>query len=251
MKETVGNHATLQRPDGSEVRVHVEDIVIVPAGTIDPESPAVLEFDVPESDPAPKRSIGKMLEDKDKGIDETLPAPGRRKAGAGKLERLAVGMCVAYAQGRGQKKLRLGKVTNITKAENSVVVHRLRPLSDGRLRVRWLPAVNVDAYGADHPSLETLHPRQIMTVVQLHDGVLAHAAARKLDKAGWRLDESPYSCACIFRVSNSIYLQRARLCPRPSAQPSALCALRHQARPRHVHRCRHQTSRLRPQSATG
>ena len=99
-------------------------------------------------------------------------------------------MFVAYCQGAATKTLRIGRVSTITKNESSVVVQRFRPLSDGRLRVRWIPMENVDAYGASTPALETLHCRQIMTTLQLHDGVLSHAAARRLDKSGWRLDES-------------------------------------------------------------
>ena len=31
--------------------------------------------------------------------------------------------------------------------------------------------------------------QQVLLVVQLHDGVVSHAAARRLDKAGWKLDD--------------------------------------------------------------
>ena len=39
------------------------------------------------------------------------------------------------------------------------------------------------------PSLEQITVQQVLAVVQLHDGVMSHAAARRLDKAGWTLDK--------------------------------------------------------------
>ena len=122
------------------------------------------------------------------------------------MAKLSVGMYVAYAQGRGTKRVRIGKVVQITKADASIVVSRHRPLADGRLRIRWVPILLRDAYEAESPALETLHPRQIVTICQLHDGVLSHAAARQLDKHGWRLDESDL-------------VQEADL-PGPPAEPS-------------------------------
>ena len=43
--------------------------------------------------------------------------------------------------------------------------------------------------GGGKPSLEVIQLKQVLTIVQLHSGVLNHAAARKLDLAGWRLQE--------------------------------------------------------------
>jgi hypothetical protein len=116
--------------------------------------------------------------------------PGKKPVGKGKLEKLSVGTFVAYSQGAQPKKLRIGKITTITRNEATVAVQRYRPLSDGRLRVKWIPVENKDAYGQSVPMIESLSVRQIMTTVQLHDGVISHAAARKLDRSGWSLDES-------------------------------------------------------------
>ena len=61
-------------------------------------------------------------------------------------------------------------------------------------QVRWLPLF----YGQDgvettepggKPSLEAITVKQVLTVVQLHDGILGYAVARRLDKAGWKVSE--------------------------------------------------------------
>ena len=56
--------------------------------------------------------------------------------------------------------------------------------------MKWVPVENRDAYGNAVPMMETLNVRQVMTTVQLHDGVISHSAARKLDRSGWGLDEN-------------------------------------------------------------
>ena len=71
-----------------------------------------------------------------------------------------------------------------------MIVVRYRPLSDGRLRVKWIPAEGTDAYGKTFVEQETVAVRQIVTSVQLHEGILAHSVARRLDKSGWSLDEA-------------------------------------------------------------
>ena len=70
---------------------------------------------------------------------------------------MAVGLYTAYSTGGKAKKVRIGKVVTITKAEASAVVHRHRPLSDGRLRVQWVPTFDEDAHQNKSPNLETVH----------------------------------------------------------------------------------------------
>ena len=43
------------------------------------------------------------------------------------------------------------------------------------------------------PSLEGITPKQVLAVVQLHDGVLQHPVARRLDRAGWKISEDQYA----------------------------------------------------------
>ena len=96
-----------------------------------------------------------MLEDKEKETKAPVTAKGRVLVGAGKLAKLTVGQFCAYQQGQGSsdgiRRLRIGKVVNITRSESSVVVHRYRPLNDSRLRVRWIP-LEVSVNGAEVPS---------------------------------------------------------------------------------------------------
>ena len=41
--------------------------------------------------------------------------------------------------------------------------------------------------------MEGVTPKQVLDVVQLHDGVLQHSVARKLDRAGWKIPEGQYA----------------------------------------------------------
>eukprot|EP00969_Alexandrium_andersonii_P331987 14672301-Alexandrium_andersonii.AAC.1 len=66
---------------------------------------------------------------------------------------------------------------------------------DGRLRVRWLPLYYAAAEDGGQeqlegvrPSLQTVASTDVLSVVVLHEGgVMGHAVARRLGKAGWRL----------------------------------------------------------------
>ena len=42
----------------------------------------------------------------------------------------------------------------------------------------------------DVPAKENVKAGQIVSIIDLHDGVVSHAASRKLDNAGWRYDET-------------------------------------------------------------
>ena len=60
-----GNRAKLKKPDGSIIEAHVEDIIVVPAGTVDTEAvdprPAL---DLQPDDDAARRSPGQTIEEK-------------------------------------------------------------------------------------------------------------------------------------------------------------------------------------------
>ena len=92
------------------------------------------------------------------------------------------------------KKCSVGKVITVSRQENLIIVHRYRPLADGRLRVRWLPAFTVggnEVLGeGDVAAKENVKAGQIVSIIELNDGVVSHAASRKLDNAGWRYDET-------------------------------------------------------------
>jgi len=113
----------------------------------------------------------------------------------GKLAKLGAGQFVAYCNSHPKlKKCRVGKVVTLSRQQNLIIVHRYRPLADGRLRVRWLPAFTIggDEFlgEGDVPVKEHVKAEQIVSIIDLHDGVVSHAASRKLDNAGWRYDET-------------------------------------------------------------
>ena len=129
-----------------------------------------------------------------------------------------MGGFVAYtAVPKVKKKCRIGQVRKVFRPDQTILVHRYLPVSDGRLRVLWKPAylspegTEMLEPGAD-PSQESVTVQQLVSVVQLHSGVLSHAAARRLDLAGWRLDEQG--------------LQHEMAVVSPPAEPSSSLAVR-------------------------
>jgi hypothetical protein len=137
-----------------------------------------------------------MIEDAVANRDQIIgPMPAHDKQFNGKLARLGTEQFVAYCNTNPKlKKCRIGKVLTMSKPENLIIVHRYSPLSDGRLRVRWIPTYTVsggEVLGeGEVPAKENVRAQQIVSIVELHDGVVSHAVSRKLDNAGWRYDES-------------------------------------------------------------
>ena len=195
-----GNKIAIRKSDGSRLdEVHVEDVVLLPESARDLERREPLEFEADEpgeplgEDINVRRSVGEMLESAGRP-DESKPAV--KPLLVGKLKSLTTGQCVTYAV--SPKKCRVGRVHKITRAESGLVVHQHEPMTDGKLRVKWLPVFvrkngekvlgNDDADGT--PSLESVPLNKVVAVIQLNDGVMGHAVARKLDIAGYSLDET-------------------------------------------------------------
>ena len=61
--------------------------------------------------------------------------------------------------------------------------------SDARLRIKWEPAHDASPDGQVGPREEAVSFDRVLTAVELQSGVLQHGAARRLDTAGWKLDE--------------------------------------------------------------
>ena len=101
----------------------------------------------------------------------------------------AVGRVVAY-KGEGEWRCRLGKVLSIAEDLSSLTVHVYMAEVDGRLQVKWLPAFDSQE-GADYQTQrkETVEAKRVLATVTLNNGVLNHASASQLSRAGWRLDE--------------------------------------------------------------
>ena len=71
-----------------------------------------------------------------------------------------------------------------------------------------------------NPSTETVPVKRIFFPVQLHDGVVSHAAARRLDQAGYRYERS-LSCDINGLPIHGSASQLSVTCPVPSASAGA------------------------------
>ena len=72
-------------------------------------------------------------------------------------------------------------------------MHQYRPISDNQLRLYWQPVYVEDGVevigGGSTPSTVTVPVQRLLFPVRLHDGVLSHAAARRLDFLGYRYEK--------------------------------------------------------------
>ena len=144
-----------------------------------------------------RRSPGMMMEDQGRKVEAQTKIfeEARKKISPGKLDKVQTGNFIAYVVAGKMKECTIGKVTALSRAEASVVVHRYKPVTDGHLRLYWQPLYTgesgVEVLGSGpNPSTETVHVKMILFPVLLHDGVVSHAAARRLDHAGYRYEQS-------------------------------------------------------------
>ena len=188
MLEVHGNKCKVRRADGTIVsNVHFGDALVMPTSEYDHDS-SPLQFEEAEDEvyvDAVRRSPGLILDDGGRTKAETEESLQQNRVKLGKLEKITQGTFIAYTGSGGPKKCNIGKVLNVSKREASVLVHKHRPSSAGHMRVKWEPmfhegAVEVLGTGPT-PSTEKVDVENIVDMVQLHDGVLAHAAARRLD----------------------------------------------------------------------
>ena len=201
-KRPLGNYGRVIAVKGSKVDircadgvllkdVHADWVVVIPQEVDDIErgTPIALEddTDAPQSLDS-RRSPGQMIEAAARGASPVAPCAPKRIKG------LQVGSYVVYT-GEGVKRCRVGRVLNLSDVERAVTVHKHRAVTDSRLRVRWLPSF-IDAdqgeiVGAGTtPAIQTVSVDALVSVIELHDGVIGHASARRLDKAGWRIDDA-------------------------------------------------------------
>ena len=80
-----------------------------------------------------------------------------------------------------------------------MLVHRHRPAADGHMRVKFKPmyhegGTEVLGFGSN-PSIEKVGVKQLIDLVQLQDGVLAHSAARRLDHRNFTWNEDVVDAA--------------------------------------------------------
>ncbi|MEC7232780.1 MAG: hypothetical protein VXW31_07575, partial [Planctomycetota bacterium] len=94
-------------------------------------------------------------------------------------------------QAEAARRCRVGKVLSVADDRTSVTVHVYEARAGDRLQVIWEPAfAAVEGTDVLRQVVETLDAKRILGLVELSNGVLNHAAASRLARAGWRVDES-------------------------------------------------------------
>ena len=190
-----GNKLKLRQQDGSVIEgAHMENCVVVPNDVVDYERD--LEFMPDDDDSGARASIGMQLEEAAVAKDKPVRDLRAKNPTTGKFDKISLGTYVVYSSNHKKKECRIGHVTSLARTEQLVVVHRHFPIQDSRIRVRWMPAY-LTSEGietlepGDRPSKERLDISRVLSVVTLdRQGVMGHAAGRRLDNQGWRLDES-------------------------------------------------------------
>ena len=194
--EVHGNKATIRRSDGTKAEnIHFEDMMIIPenAKSLEKEPWVFLddEDELTLDDIDIRRSPGTMLEDGGGKVAEHA-----KKMKPGRLEGLNTGNYIAYVLAGQTKKCAIGKILAVSRAEATVVIQRHRPITDNRLRLYWSPVFvedGIEVFGSGtKASTETVEVKRILWPIQLHDGVLGHAAARRLDHGNWTFSDKEY-----------------------------------------------------------
>ena len=228
--EVHGNKCSLKAKDGSVIKdIHLEDVMLVPENSRNLEK-APLEF-LDEGENLAldsidvRRSPGLMIEDQGKSVEAQAKAFGdaRKKMSPGKLDRVQTGNFVVYMLPDKVKEVTIGKVTALSRSEQTVIVHRYKPITDHCLRLYWQPVYTeggTEVLGSGSvPSTETVGIKRLLFPVQLHDGVLAHAAARRLDYSGYKYERGPicdlngepvdqgtqFSAPCILPAADAVF----------------------------------------------
>ena len=119
----------------------------------------------------------------------------------------------------GKKKaVTVGKVAAVSAAE-ATVVHK--PVTDNHLRLSWRPMYVEDGQevlgSGSNPSKETLPINRVLFPAQVNDGVLAYAAARRLDQSNSR-----YERGTLDTVDN---VDIEAMLPERSAKDESMCRM--------------------------
>ena len=192
--EAHGSSARLSHVVSKEVRegVHAENLIYLRSDVADyerkrAERSADSIVPVAESEPA-RASFGQLMSRRKVPAVPRAEVPEEAARTRARLKDVAVGRHIAY-KGEIAKRCRVGSVIAVDAEARKVVVQVHCAAADGRLRVKWQAAYDPGEEGAPQPRLEEVSFDRVLTVVELRSGVLGHGAARKLDIAGWKLDE--------------------------------------------------------------
>ena len=120
------------------------------------------------------------------------------------MKGVAVGRIIAY-EGETAKRCRIGKVLSVSEDQSEVSVHVYEARADHRLQVVWSPAFSV-LEGAEYQQqvIETIPAARVLGTVELNRGVLNHASASRLHRAGWRLHEAVVKQGALVAVVSDI-----------------------------------------------
>ena len=194
-----GRHADCRRlVDKVLVRgVHFENLVALPEEIDNWEGAERLPLELDSAaEPSGAASLGQMIDAAaqgrpTRGLPLELEA---RPAARARLRGLEKGRHVVYA-GEARRRCRVGRVIEVASAEGRLTVHRYGAAVGGRLTVQWVPlyvgddGLPVRVAGA-RPLLQEIGTAAVLAVVDLHSGVLGHAAAARLARAGWRVEDA-------------------------------------------------------------
>ena len=172
--------------------VHAENLIYLRSDVADYERKRAersADSIVPIADAEPAReSFGQLMSRRKVPAVPKAVVPEEAARTRARLRDVAVGRHIAY-KGEVAKRCRVGAVTAVDNEARKLVVQVHCAAADGRLRVKWHAAYDSGEGGSPQPRLEEVSFDNVLTVVELRSGVLGHGAARKLDIAGWKLDE--------------------------------------------------------------
>ncbi|CAK0865466.1 unnamed protein product, partial [Prorocentrum cordatum] len=197
---TKGNVATLRDPETRQVLkdIHGDFLIGVPGLVDDTERIVKLE----EDDGRGRASAGQLLAARlAPGGGEVAEAQAPRLRA--RMREVKVGRLVAY-EGEEAKRCRVGKVLSLAEVVWTAAYDRQEGADFQRQRV------------------ETLEAKRVLGVVGLNKGVLNHAAASRLARAGWRLDEGAVRRGAL--AAAAVVPAAPRLSDLPSSRVIALVA---------------------------
>ena len=158
----------LRTRDGTKLTdIHLEDVMLVPETARSLEKPDLHIELTPEEeltlDTLERRSPGMMMEDQGQKVEAQAKQfeEARKRISPGKLDKVQTGNFIAYVVAGKVKECTIGKVTALSRAEASEVVHRYKQVADGHLRLYWQPVYTgesgVEVLGSgSNPSTETV-----------------------------------------------------------------------------------------------
>jgi len=163
-----GRRVDIRTDDGIVIRgAHIDDLLVIPDDVDDWEKEDLV-LGAPDPGHLP-RSPGQMIEQGGRGV--ALPTALVKKAQRG----LALHRMVIYSTGRGGRRCSCGKIILMSGLEGTITVHRYAPISDNRLRVKWLPVYIGDdgqevVDAGTRAAVETVNVRDVLGSAEFMEG---------------------------------------------------------------------------------